>query len=454
MLLVSQWLHLRPRWRRYPSMSFVWTVCVCSVVSAQFLRYLVLCEQDNGATGIPAVRPCVAHFMGFGSESGQTADINPGEAFTSISKYFVHVLQQPKQGQLCAPEFHIDLVQQLLTPLIRCQLLLFLCTAVAARIKYDFKKTRVSALENCRDFTIQGGTFNVSSSVEQSSGNFRVVKLGDLNLLDEIDKHNVVEWRPVHRKKTGVVVRHVKVIVGARRIYRARIFRSQDPMTAVVYNDAQFEQASHNLHRMVEVHRGQQFRHPHLAQFFGLGCSASMNALIYHDVSLKPAFILPHVQTQHFNLTIIKVAHSYWEETTGEKFYSLPGTAWIRLSTGKLHCEARGTFKLPEVKLTEYDLGDKLLSTLELNEFYSMVAYSHSPFPTFASSTAESIPFPSICNAYGDHIHSKRDQFCAIPTAKHLTHNDLYIDLWHTSDLPLEVLPTGWTRVDYSECHS
>ncbi|KAJ7930787.1 hypothetical protein B0H13DRAFT_2309405 [Mycena leptocephala] len=110
------------------------------------------------------------------------------------------------------------------------------------------QETRVSALENCRDFTIQGGTFNVSTTVEQSPGDFRIVKLGDLNLLDEIDKHDVVKRRPVHRKKTGVVVRHVKVIVGTRRIYRARIFGSQDPMTAVVYDNAQFEQARHHLH--------------------------------------------------------------------------------------------------------------------------------------------------------------------------------------------------------------
>jgi hypothetical protein len=69
-----------------------------------------------------------------------------------------------------------------------------------------------------------------------------------LNLLDEIGKYNVVEQRPVHHRRTGAVVRHVKVIVGTRRVYRARIFGSQDPMTAVVYNDAQFEQARHHLH--------------------------------------------------------------------------------------------------------------------------------------------------------------------------------------------------------------
>ncbi|KAJ7901335.1 hypothetical protein B0H13DRAFT_773249 [Mycena leptocephala] len=149
---------------------------------------------------------------------------------------------------------------------------------------------------------------------------------------------NVVEWHPVHRKKTGVVVRHIKVVVGARRVYRARIFGSQDPMTAVVYDDAQFEQ------RIVEVQKGSQVRHPHLAQFFGLGCSASMNTLIYHDEmipfsqvqklhagSALASYYFRNETSRHFS-----AAYSYWQETTGDNLYILPGTAWIRLSTGKL----------------------------------------------------------------------------------------------------------------------
>ncbi|KAJ7826354.1 hypothetical protein B0H13DRAFT_2440826 [Mycena leptocephala] len=342
-----------------------------------------------------------------------------------------------------------------------------------------FQETRVSALENCRDFTIQGGTFNVSNTVEKSPGDFRVVKLGDLNLLDEIDKQNLVEWHPIHRTKTGVIVRHVKVVVGTRRIYRARIFGSPDPMTAVVYNDAQFEQASHNLHRMVEAHRGQQFRHPHLAQFFGLGSSASVNTLIYHDEmipfsqvqklhagSVLASYYFRNQTSRHFDLIIIKVADSYWEETTGEKFYHVPGTAWIRLSTGKLCMDVgngydscieivrpRAHSKLPEVKLTEYDLGDKLLSTLELDEFYSLLACSKISFPKFLSSTPGTIMLPSIYNPRWDRAHFKPNDLHAFPTEKHLTLDDLHISPWYTSDSPQEVLPTGWTRVDYSECH-
>ncbi|KAJ7826339.1 hypothetical protein B0H13DRAFT_2680710 [Mycena leptocephala] len=336
-----------------------------------------------------------------------------------------------------------------------------------------FQETRVSALENCRDFTIQGGTFNVSTTVEQSLGNFRVVKLGDLNLLDEVYKYNVVERRPVHHRRMGAVVRHIKVLVGTRRVYRARIFDSQNPMTAVVYNDPQFEQ------RMAEMKEGPQIRHPHLAQFFGFTSSASVNALIYHDEmipfsqveklhagSALASYYFRNETTQHFN-----AANSYWHETTEDWLYDLPGSAWIRLSTGKLCMDVGNGYescvgivrpgahsKLPEVKLTEYDLGDKLLSTLELDEFYSMVACGNARYPKSSPTIAGTISLPSICNSY-DRAYFKPNEFCAIPTTKHLTLDDLYIGSWwnmYASDLPLpqEVLPTGWTRVDYSESPS
>ncbi|KAJ7930758.1 hypothetical protein B0H13DRAFT_2264083 [Mycena leptocephala] len=336
---------------------------------------------------------------------------------------------------------------------------------------------RAAALENCRDFTIQGGTFNVSTTAEQPQGDFRVVKLGDLNLLYEIDKQNVVERRPVHRKRTGVVVRYLKVVVGTRRTYRARIFGSQDPMTAVVYNDAQFEQASHNLYRMVEAHIGQQFRHPHLAQFFGLGCSVSVNALIYHDEmipfseveklhagSALASLYFINETSRHFDLTIIKAADSYWEEITGDSFCHLPGTAWIRLSTGKLCMDVGNGYEscaytiplgllplseLPSFKLTEYDLGDKLSSTLELNEFYSMVARRKTRCLNSSASMPGTIMLPSICNTCSqwDCAHLKPNEFCPIFTAKDLTLDDLYISSWHMGSLPSEVLPTGWTRI-------
>jgi hypothetical protein len=160
-------------------------------------------------------------------------------------------------------------------------------------------------------------------------------------------------------------------------------------------------------------------------------------------------------------LTIMKAADCYWQETTGDEFDDLPGTAWIRLSTGKLcmdvgngygsimasiHYVPGSLSELSEVKLTENDLADKLLTTLELDEFYSLLAHSKLSFPKFPSSTPGTIMLPSIYNPHWDRAHLKPNDLHAIPTEKHLTLNDLYIHPWYTSDLPQEVLPTGWTR--------
>jgi hypothetical protein len=69
---------------------------------------------------------------------------------------------------------------------------------------------------------------------------FRFVKLNEVNLLEEVDKEDVIECRCIGRRRT-------RVVVATRRIYSARIFGRQDPMTVVVYNDSKFGQASHPL---------------------------------------------------------------------------------------------------------------------------------------------------------------------------------------------------------------
>jgi hypothetical protein len=76
---------------------------------------------------------------------------------------------------------------------------------------------------------------------------FHSVNLGDLILYDEIDRQNMVDYLPIHRRRTGVVIRHIKVVVATQRVYRAQIFGSHDPMTVVVYDDTKFEQAKHHL---------------------------------------------------------------------------------------------------------------------------------------------------------------------------------------------------------------
>ncbi|KAJ7930646.1 hypothetical protein B0H13DRAFT_2264041, partial [Mycena leptocephala] len=172
-----------------------------------------------------------------------------------------------------------------------------------------------------------------------SPADFRVVKLDDLNLLDEISKYNVVERRAIHHKRTGIVVRHIEKVVGTRRIYRARVVGIQDPMTAARMAKAQ--KYDRGIAKRKNAHNfGRWF----CFSFFGLTCSAGLKVVIYHDEMMTISqFEKLHAKSdlasRYFKHEISRhfyAANAYWEETTGENFFSLPGTAWIRLSTGKL----------------------------------------------------------------------------------------------------------------------
>jgi hypothetical protein len=85
-----------------------------------------------------------------------------------------------------------------------------------------------------------------------TSTDFRFVPLGDLDLLNEISKQPVIECHPIHHRWTGAVIRHVTV-VGTQRMYRARIFGRQDPMTVVVSDDPEFERVSQHLHKIIQL---------------------------------------------------------------------------------------------------------------------------------------------------------------------------------------------------------
>ncbi|KAJ7657550.1 hypothetical protein B0H17DRAFT_1213463 [Mycena rosella] len=95
-------------------------------------------------------------------------------------------------------------------------------------------------LHHCSKFTVTGGTFNV---LERPPSDFRSIRLGDLNLLTQMGNEEELTSDLVERRGPRLVRR--KVAVGTRKVYRARIFGSQDVMTAVVYEGSQFQKAIH-----------------------------------------------------------------------------------------------------------------------------------------------------------------------------------------------------------------
>ncbi|KAJ7218451.1 hypothetical protein GGX14DRAFT_390220 [Mycena pura] len=130
--------------------------------------------------------------------------------------------------------------------------------------------------DRCSNFTITGSSFNISHNLSPSTPDeeFRSIRPGDINLLSQVGKKEIVEHRAVWRKGRSGTVR---VVTGTRETYHARIFPSQDTFTVVKYEGSSFPKWK------TDIEERQQFRHPHIAQLFGMTSSRSMNALIYHD---------------------------------------------------------------------------------------------------------------------------------------------------------------------------
>ncbi|KAJ7768012.1 hypothetical protein B0H14DRAFT_3165120 [Mycena olivaceomarginata] len=239
-------------------------------------------------------------------------------------------------------------------------------------------------------------------------------------------------------------------------------------MTVVVHDDTKFEQ------RKDQVLEVQRYRHPLLAQLFGFTCSVGLNALIYHDdmvtisqiQKMHAQSILASSYVKFKMLRHFKAARLYWEETTGNSVDYLPGTAWIRLSTGKLCLDIGDGVKpcwkvrsdllsyytpaeLPSFKLVEDELHAKLLRVLKFDEFYAMFAISSRQYFGYdLPSSTESITLPSLWIS-GHWADFKSGQPLAIPFPNHVTLNEIYMQPWGGYPLQNESMPTGWTRVEY-----
>jgi hypothetical protein len=71
------------------------------------------------------------------------------------------------------------------------------------------------------------------------------VRLGNLKLVKEVAKQNIVEYREIPHKRTGVVKRRVAEVVGVRRVHLACVIGMQEDFTAFVYEGSDFEKVSY-----------------------------------------------------------------------------------------------------------------------------------------------------------------------------------------------------------------
>lgn len=172
-------------------------------------------------------------------------------------------------------------------------------------------------LNHCSSFTISGGTFNIqprpdvdrSHSASRSPQMFHFVRLGDLNLLAQISCEDVVEYREVLRRRTGVVVRRQREVVGSRAFFQAEVNGIPGTLTAVISRGKNVDKVNTDFSNdvfahispqwMTEIEKHETFRyvdsrshgimsdqvdrHPSLVQLHAVSVGRGMSALIYRE---------------------------------------------------------------------------------------------------------------------------------------------------------------------------
>ncbi|KAJ7613603.1 hypothetical protein DFH06DRAFT_1344558 [Mycena polygramma] len=98
--------------------------------------------------------------------------------------------------------------------------------------------------------------FHFADGQSDAESDYRMIRAGDLHLLAEVGEDEVMLSERIESR--GTMTR--KVVVGKRKVFRARILGSQDAMTAVVYEGSHFKQ----LRAELETTHAQMYRGPHI----------------------------------------------------------------------------------------------------------------------------------------------------------------------------------------------
>ncbi|KAJ7652362.1 hypothetical protein DFH06DRAFT_1418723 [Mycena polygramma] len=143
---------------------------------------------------------------------------------------------------------------------------------------------------------------------------YRTIRAGDVHLLAQVGEDQTIEADEAE-SQTGIVTR--RVVVGKQKVFRARIFGSPEPMTAIVYEGSQFKKVVsvsgpppgcaailkpvlqwraevERMHAQIPRYEEPALvldwfpdlkppRNPLFLQLFGVTVSANIKALIYHD---------------------------------------------------------------------------------------------------------------------------------------------------------------------------
>ncbi|KAJ6532584.1 hypothetical protein B0H19DRAFT_1187948 [Mycena capillaripes] len=134
--------------------------------------------------------------------------------------------------------------------------------------------TRYTAVffPEAKHFVVSGGNFtNITQTAPRDSPDFRMIPMGDLNLLHKIQSST--RSSPGWRRKGRASI---------RRMFSARIAGLQSSMTLTV---ALYQGDGAEEEWRAEISRYSDLRHPNLFQLYGIASTRRLHAVVFHNGS-------------------------------------------------------------------------------------------------------------------------------------------------------------------------
>ncbi|KAJ7018582.1 hypothetical protein C8F04DRAFT_1198799 [Mycena alexandri] len=190
-----------------------------------------------------------------------------------------------------------------------------------------------------KHFVVAGGKFTSVTHIHQAAANappnFRIIPIGDLNLLHQLEPCS--GFGVVRRRQGQTFV---------RRMYSAHIQGCKSNMAVTLYQgDGAKDRWKEDISQYSEL------RHPYLAQLYGIVSTANLHAVVFHDDLIPYTELLEKYRNSHLSTVFFWACmdsdfslRAQFSQDVDRYISSLSGTslaweectAWIRPSTGRL----------------------------------------------------------------------------------------------------------------------
>ncbi|KAJ7206878.1 hypothetical protein GGX14DRAFT_396812 [Mycena pura] len=305
-------------------------------------------------------------------------------------------------------------------------------------------------------FVVTGGIFQSVTTINHAAprdpADYRVIPLGDLNLLREIGL----------RDASGIVSRR-RGQAAVRRMYSARIHGSSSTVTAIMYQGDGAEEQWHK-----DISQYANFRHPYIFQLYGVVDMKVLHAAVVHEGLIPYRELWKEYHNSHFSMVYFLAcmdAEKYILSASGMELDWSMYTVWIRPSTGQICIDlAPPEHQAAALEFLKSDAGPsgtlldppeptEIIYSIPNREYHSICALHLSWFVRFSISTDASVQIGSIRHLSGTEYEPSLE-IAIVP--KHL----LDEEGWSTEDpdiearwLPIEdcaektlILENGWIR--------